>query len=109
MPGKAEVKRLALNMDQIDLYDPPPNPTKTTDSRAAWYLAEYGTKCWELDALDPIVIRDLIQNEIDHIKDDSKWQLAVEEEIVGKARLAAIAANWEDVVMNLPEPEEEDE
>lgn len=44
-------KRLALNMEQIEQYDPPPNPTKVSDSRANGYIAEYGYSCWELDAL----------------------------------------------------------
>ena len=32
--GGAEVKRLALNWDQVEMYNPPPNPAKLTDSRA---------------------------------------------------------------------------
>jgi hypothetical protein len=28
-----EVRRIALNMDQVEEYDPPPNPAKLTDSR----------------------------------------------------------------------------
>ena len=38
-----EFKRIALNMDQIEQYDPPPNPTKLTDSRCNAYIEEFGT------------------------------------------------------------------
>jgi len=31
-------KRLALNMDQIELFNPLPNPTKLSDSRASGYI-----------------------------------------------------------------------
>lgn len=48
-----EVKRIALNWDQIDEFTPPPNPAKLSDSRAGAYIAEYGDESWELDALEP--------------------------------------------------------
>lgn len=58
------VRRIALNMDQIDEYEPPPNPAKTTDSRFVTYQSEFGDESWELDALEPSVINELITNEI---------------------------------------------
>jgi len=61
-----EVRRIALNMDQIEEYDPPPNPAKITDTRAGKYIAEYGDESWELDALEPSVIVALIES---HIQD----------------------------------------
>lgn len=58
------VRRIALNMDQIELYNPPPNPTKITDSRANEYINKFGYECWELDALKPEVINDLILSNV---------------------------------------------
>ena len=46
-----EVERIALNMDQVEQYHPPPNPAKTTDSRYGAYIERYGEESWELDAL----------------------------------------------------------
>ena len=47
-----EVRRIALNMDQVRAYAPPPNFAKETDSRYAAYVERFGTTaCWELDAL----------------------------------------------------------
>lgn len=43
------VKRVALTMNQIGTYNPPPNPAKITDSRASKYIDEYGNESWELD------------------------------------------------------------
>jgi hypothetical protein len=82
--------RIALNRDQVDKYGPPPNPAKMSDSRAADYVAEYGTHSWELDALEPRVIRKLIQDEIDTYKDPNLWQvredlLAHDRETIAKA------------------------
>lgn len=58
------VKRIALNMDQVEEYGPPPNPAKTTDSRFEFYLQQFGDESWELDALEPSVIVELIKREI---------------------------------------------
>lgn len=60
------VDRIALNMDQIEEYDPPPNPAKITDSRASAYIQEHGDESWELDALEPRVISKLIEDEVKH-------------------------------------------
>lgn len=62
-PG-IEVRRIALNMDQIKKIEPIPNPTKVSDPRADWYLNEYGESSWELDALEPEYIESLIADEI---------------------------------------------
>jgi hypothetical protein len=58
------VERIALNMDQIEKYNPPPNPAKTTDTRSKAYIPIYGTSSWELDALNPRVMDDLITSHI---------------------------------------------
>ena len=93
----AEVRRLALNMDQIDQYNPPPNPTKLTDSRADGYIAEFGHESWELDALEPAVIADLVRNEVDAIRDDEKYDEAKEREETEKSQLEAIHQRYDDV------------
>lgn len=64
-----EVKRIALTMEQIKLYNPPPNPAKITDSRCQGYIEKYGCESWELDALNPTIIKDLISKEVDVLTD----------------------------------------
>lgn len=75
-----QVVRLALNMAQIEQYGPPPNPTKLTDSRAASYIETYGDESWELDALDPAVLRELIRDAVWKLRDEQKWDEALAEE-----------------------------
>lgn len=58
------VERIALHMHQIKQYNPPPNPTKLTDARAKQYVPKYGYESWELDALEPRVLTDLISEAI---------------------------------------------
>jgi len=92
------VDRLALNPDQIDEYQPPPNPTKLSDSRAADYVAEYGMDSWELDALEPSVIVDLIKSAISGLIDAPLWAAAQAVKDRAKAELRAVHENYADVV-----------
>lgn len=88
-----EIDRIALNMDQIEEYDPPPNPTKATDSRSPKYVEEYGEECWELDALEPKVIQELVEETILGLRDEDKWDEAEERENQDRDQLAEIADN----------------
>ena len=70
-PFPLTFKRIALNMDQIRRYAPPPFPAKVTSSRYQTYRDEHDTDdAWELDALEPTVLRDLIRAEVDALFDD---------------------------------------
>lgn len=93
-----DVKRIALNMDQIERYGPPPNPAKVTDSRARAYISEYGHESWELDALEPSVMEELIQGEIDAVRDSQRWDEAVQEEEDYRESLKLVSENWEGVM-----------
>lgn len=58
-------KRVALNMDQIKQYNPPPFPAKKSSSRYAGYYREHGiNEAWELDALNPKVLDRLIRDNV---------------------------------------------
>lgn len=93
-----EFHRLALNMDQVDAYNPPPNPTKLTDSRAGGYIAEYGHECWELDALEPMVISDLIRDHVTKYRDEKVYNEILRREKHGKDLLTDVAGLWDDVI-----------
>lgn len=89
-----EVRRLALNMDQVIQYDPPPNPAKQTDSRFVAYEAEHGGSSWELDALEPTVLGALVRDEVENLIDPDVWEEDAERERAERARLSAIARHW---------------
>jgi hypothetical protein len=58
-------ERIALNTDQIGEYNPPPNPAKSSDPRFKGYKKLFGDESWELDALAPDVIGDLIRAKVE--------------------------------------------
>ena len=69
----ATVKRIALNMNQVEQYDPPPNPAKEEDMRFKDYVKNFGPVSWELDALRPEVLCDLIEAKIGEYFDDAVY------------------------------------
>lgn len=95
--GAFELNRIALNMDQIRAYDPPPNPAKVTDSRAAGYIQRFGDSSWELDALEPAVLVELIGATIEQYRDRALWDERVEREVRDKRILVALREHWTDV------------
>lgn len=96
--GGLEVRRLALNWNQIEEFQPPPNPAKITDSRAKAYIAEFGPESWELDALEPAVIVGLIRSTILGVRDADAWDAQVEQEETHRTLLQSTSDRWDDVV-----------
>lgn len=95
--GGLKINRLALNMEQIDEFQPPPNPAKISDSRAANYIEMYGDESWELDALQPDTLAGLVTDAIEGIREESKWQMALEKEIEQRATLRAMSDHFEEI------------
>ena len=77
---EVDVQRLALNFDQVEDYQPPPNPAKLQDSRAAAYIGLYGMESWELDALEPQVLDGLISGAIEQFMDLDLYEGMVDRE-----------------------------
>lgn len=95
--AQVTVKRIALNMDQVEQYQPPPNPAKLTDSRATDYVDIYGDESWELDALDPATMDTLISDEIESHLDLDDFQAAKDHQEAQREILTQVEGRWEDV------------
>lgn len=95
------VQRIALNMIQVQKYNPPPNLAKTTDSRFADYKAKYGDDSWELDALEPTILVDLIKQAINQYRDPKLWEESLEIERKGRRTLECICKYFPEVVQFL--------
>ena len=98
-----EVKRIALTMNQVETYNPPPNPAKLTDSRCEGYISQFGYESWELDALEPQVLTQLITNHVIALRDDDLYKKICAEEEKGKNELLMIEENYDDIVETFSE------
>ena len=75
------LERVALNRDQIDLYNPPPFPAKKSSPRYKRYAAEHPWtrvgpghyRSWELDALQPPQLEKLIKDSVKGLFDLGRY------------------------------------
>jgi hypothetical protein len=86
-----EVERLALLYSQIEQMRPPENPAKLTDSRAPGYIARFGMSSWELDAIEPRTLAQLVRDAVIYLRDDDLWQETIAREEAERAKLMKAA------------------
>lgn len=86
------VEKIALTMDQVREYQPPPNPAKRTDSRSKAFMQRYGASSWEVDALRPNVLRQIIRDAFEEYMDLDMMQEFIDQEEVDKAQLRELQA-----------------
>lgn len=99
------VKRVALTMNQIQTYNPPPNPAKITDSRASKYIDQYGNESWELDALEPKVITDLIKKQVTMYRNDDIYRAVCDKESREKDELRMLEREYDRAIAYLESEE----
>lgn len=86
--ARVRVVKLALTMDQVNEYNPPPNPAKTTDSRYAGYEAKHGAESWEVDALPPNVLGRIVRDSFREYVDESTMAKILSREKSDKKKFA---------------------
>lgn len=91
-----EIVHIALTKAQIEQYNPPPNPAKITDPRAKDYIAEHGATSWEVDALPPNVLEELLISSIEARIDSDMFDSIVAQEDRDKAKLSDFADDYDD-------------
>lgn len=78
--GNFEVIPIGLTMSQIKKYKCPANPTKLTDSRSDAYIKKFGKTCWEVDALNPEVLTEVVEFNINTQIDVKKYEAQLKQE-----------------------------
>jgi hypothetical protein len=58
------IRRIALTRDQLRGLPSFPATDKRKDPRYEWFTKNFGKRCWEIDALDPNVLRDCVEKHI---------------------------------------------
>ena len=88
--ANVEIKRIALNMPQVKQYRLPPQFAKDTDTRAGKFKAKYGNFSWELDALPPRILDELIKSRIMDYLDMGAFQIAKDRQENERRQLLAL-------------------
>ena len=95
--GGITLVRVALNMEQVEEFRPPPNPAKTTDSRFESYVNRYGNESWELDALEPSFLVKLVRDNVLSLRDPDSYELRKGKETRERKQLRYLSDNWSDL------------
>jgi hypothetical protein len=68
--------------------------SKSGDTRFQWFINNFGNKCWELDAMSPVTLRECVQTSIIRKLDLEAWDRAIDIEHVQKASLQQFHQSW---------------
>src|SRR5262249_54079472 len=90
----ASFQRVAATLDQMRRHGLRPLEVKRSDSRARKYIARFGTKTVELDAMPPNILRKLITDCIDKHIDADEWARLVRTEEVEQKSIDDFATSW---------------
>lgn len=91
---KIIVEKIALTMTQIEKYNPPPNPAKKTDVRFKKYAEKHGTESWEVDALPPNILQQIIRNRIEQLVDRARMDNVIAQENVEKSAMQDLVSRF---------------
>jgi hypothetical protein len=75
-----------------------PASDKTTDTRYRWFVDHYGHTCWELDALNPVLLRQRVAEAIEQYIDWEAWLRCDAVEAAEQRSLKQILGTWRTVI-----------
>ncbi len=98
--GSVEIVRVALHEGDVKHNTELPSFTlesKAKDPRAKWFRENYGTRCWELDALSPVTLRERVQVQIMSRLDMDAWDRSIEVERAERESMSNILSTWKSI------------
>ena len=88
------LRRVALTTEHLRGLPSFPATDKRKDPRYKWFRANYGDRCWELDAMDPNDLRDCVERAIKGLIEPVAWERC---ELINRAEqesLKTIIEKW---------------
>jgi hypothetical protein len=89
-----ELRPIALMREQTAGLLSFPATDKKNDKRFDWFVRNFGRECWELDALDPNVLRDIVQAEIEAEIEPEAWARCVTVNEAEQESLKTVLEKW---------------
>jgi hypothetical protein len=89
-----DLRRIALKREQTPGLLSFPAAEKKADKRYRWFVRNFGHRCWELDALDPNVLRNIVQAEIKREIEPKAWARCVTVNKAEQASLRHVLDQW---------------
>ena len=89
-----KLRRIALTLRQTRGLLSFPASEKKKDPRYAWFVRNFGNRCWELDALDPNVLRNIVEKEIKKLIEPVAWERCVKVNQAEQESLRTVLDGW---------------
>jgi hypothetical protein len=89
-----QLRRIALLREHVRGLPSFPATDKRTDSRYGWFVRNYGRRCWELDAMDPNVLRAIVEVEIKQLIEPVAWARCSLVNAAERESLKTILEGW---------------
>jgi len=88
------LRRIALTREQVSELPSFPATDKRKDPRFKWFRANHGTRCWELDAMDPNDLRDVVEEAIRELIEPVAWARCETVNQAEQESLKTVLKNW---------------
>jgi hypothetical protein len=89
-----DVKRIALVREQLAGLPSFKATEKRKDPRFEWFTKNFGRRCWEIDALDPNVLRACVEEEIKSLIEPDAWQRCEVVDAAERESLCKVLTKW---------------
>lgn len=99
--GEVVIHRIALSASDVAPGTTIPHfaaDTKSKDPRYRWFADRYGGKCWELDALSPVLLRKRADAAIRSLIDLDRWDHAIRVEVAERESMATFLDTWNTLI-----------
>lgn len=100
--GQAKIIRIALDARDVGSDSKLPwfpVEDKVGDSRYSWFVENYGSRCWEVDALSPVALRERVGAVIEEQLDMDAWNHAIKIEALEKESMQSFLGTWKSICM----------
>jgi hypothetical protein len=91
---QVELRRTALTREHVHGLPSFPATDKRKDPRYRWFRANYGDRCWELDAMDPNDLRDCVEQAIVELIEPVAWERCETVNRAEQESLRTILEKW---------------
>jgi hypothetical protein len=95
--GSLRFRRLALTDEDTRTLGTRvsfPASDKALDARYSWFVAHYGRRCWELDAMNPNALRTRVEAALVAEIEPTAWARYVAAEQIEQASMVATMQSW---------------
>jgi len=93
------LRRIALRVDNTQQLPSSSfeAATKDRDPRDQWFIRHFGRRCWELDAMNPVTLRQRVERTVRRLLHRPTWDRYVRAEAVEQRSITEAVSTWKNL------------